>query len=353
MALQLGADVPKATAKAKAIARRAAETSRWNILSGEWKMSDSWTNGVPCGDKTAVFGSAAESEKYTVRVSPEAHPIGKISLSVGAKLVLPVRAKLSFGAKDDAYCPYLTSSSAWKEQTDGAWVEHPKWTNGVPCGREAAVLPSFDDAKYAVSISAESHPLGRLTLSVGSKIVMPLDAKLSFGASEEAACPSVGKAPSTTPFQVTATLKATTPFQLTTTLKVTTLDKDVNKPETDDDKIDVDEKALDLAEKELAIAIEKVDQITKKLDGETDGEIRALLEKELAKAQKDVKKAENAISKASGGASSGSSGGGGSMGGIIAAVFVALLIVAFLVIVIYKKKSGDEKVVIQSFDNPM
>ena len=124
-------------------------------------MSESWTDGVPCGDKTAIFGSAPNSEKYSVRVSPESHPIGKITLNLGAKLVLPVRAKLSFGATADAYCPYLTTTSAWKEQLDGEWVEHPKWTEGVPCGRESAMLPSFNDEKYTVSVSPESHPVGR------------------------------------------------------------------------------------------------------------------------------------------------------------------------------------------------
>eukprot|EP00729_Bicosta_minor_P010787 gene10787-13834_t len=72
-------------------------------------------------------------------------------------------------------------STAWDEPRGGEWVDDMAWTDGVPCGGRTAVFPTLDKS-YAVGLSAETHPVGALSMAPGSKIELQASTVLDFGA---------------------------------------------------------------------------------------------------------------------------------------------------------------------------
>ena len=90
-------------------------------------------------------------------------------------------------------------STAWDEPRGGEWVDDMAWTDGVPCGGRTAVFPTLDKS-YAVGLSAETHPVGALSMAPGSKIELQASTVLDFGAGAGAECPKVTTITTTTIF---------------------------------------------------------------------------------------------------------------------------------------------------------
>ena len=86
------------------------------------------------------------------------------------------------------------TSTEWTSTTGGEWIDNGKWTDEVPCGGRTAIFPQFDDAAgaattYVVELSAETHPVGALSMAPGSKIELQTSTVLDFGAEAGTNCP--------------------------------------------------------------------------------------------------------------------------------------------------------------------